>query len=152
MSMKRLEYPITQEWHVVINKYHDTAMNGDFKRWMYEAKKMADEVPRMTALFGRERRNELATAFKKCSMSPPVAVPSNYLFCCLGVRCSECPQLLALDDMQRVTPEDIDSAKAWTCAAHIISDGGDRMNEGYLLTKEDRMFWDSVYDNLREET
>jgi hypothetical protein len=50
--------------------------------------------------------------------------------------------------MERVTPEDIDIAKAWTCAAHIVSEGGDRMNEGYIVTVSDRMYWDRVCENL----
>lgn len=39
-------------------------------------------------------------------------------------------------------------AKAWTCAAHIVSSGGDVLREGYLLTVDDRMYWDKVYENL----
>jgi hypothetical protein len=47
-----------------------------------------------------------------------------------------------------LTPEQQDEAKAWTCVAHILMQGGDHMNEGYLLTTGDRMFWERVYENL----
>ena len=47
-----------------------------------------------------------------------------------------------------VEPGEIDAAKAWTCAAHIVSSGGDPLKEGYLLTVDDRMFWDNVYTNM----
>jgi hypothetical protein len=44
----------------------------------------------------------------------------------------------------------VDTAKAWTCAAHIVSTGGDTMNEGFLLRVDDRMFWDNVYSSLAQ--
>lgn len=52
--------------------------------------------------------------------------------------------------IERATPEDVDEAKAWTCAAHIVSQGGDRMGEGYMLRVDDRMFWDNVYSSLAQ--
>lgn len=149
--MKRLEYPMNHEWHVAINRHNNGKIGAaDWKRWMYEAKAMADEVPRMALVLGMERRGEFTKTHKQCSMTPAVPVQSNYLKCCLGVKCSECPELLALDKMERVTPEDIDTAKAWTCAAHIVSEGGDMMNEGYLLDVSDRMYWDNVCESLSQ--
>lgn len=149
--MKRLEYPMSHEWHVAINRHHDGKIGTpDWKRWMYEAMAMADEVPRMALVLGRERRGELTKTHKQCSMTPAVPVPGNHLTCCLGVKCAECPELLALDKMERVTPEEIDTAKAWTCAAHIVSEGGDTMNEGYLLDVSDRMYWDNVCESLSQ--
>lgn len=150
--MKRLEYPMNHEWHVAINRHHyDKPGMDNWKRWMYEAKAMADEVPRMALLLGRERRGELTKEHIQCSMTPAVPVPSNHLTCCLGVKCAECKELQALDCMERVTPEDIDTAKAWTCAAHIVSKGGDTMNEGYLLDVSDRMYWNKVYESLSQD-
>jgi len=147
--MERLQYPMSHEWHVAINLHHDgKAGTADWKCWMYEAKAMADEVPRMALLLGKERRGELTTTHKQCSMTPAMPVPDNHLKCCLGVKCAECPELLALDKMERVTPEEIDLAKAWTCAAHVVSEGGDMANEGYLLDVSDRMFWDNVHESL----
>ncbi len=60
----------------------------------------------------------------------------------------ECPHLLALEKIERCTPTDVDTAKAWTCAAHIVSTGGDMMGEGFLLRVDDRMFWDNVYASM----
>ncbi len=147
--MERLKYPMSHEWHVAINRHHDGKIGKpDWKRWMYEAKSLADEVPRLVMLLGKERRGELENTHKQCSITPAVPIPDNHLKCCLGVKCAECPELLALDKMARVTPGEIDTAKAWTCAAHILSEGGDMMNEGYLLTVSDRMFLDNVCESL----
>ncbi len=147
--MERLQYPMNHEWHVAINRHHDGKIGSpDWKRWMYEAKAMADEVPRMVLLFGKERRGELATTHKQCSMQPAVPVENNHLKCCLGVKCAECPQLLALEKMERVTPEEIDTAKAWTCATHIAFEGGDMMKECYLIDVSYRWFWDIVCESL----
>lgn len=148
--MDRLKYPLSHEWHVAINQHNDNQRRDgkEWNRWMYEAKSMADEVPRMVMLFKREREGRLSQTHQQCSMQAPVPVPNNHLSCCLGVRCSECPELLALEKIERCTPDDIDAAKAWTCAAHIVSKGGDPMNEGYILDVSDRMFWDNVHANL----
>jgi hypothetical protein len=35
--------------------------------------------------------------------------------------------------------------------AHIVSTGGDTMNEGFLLRVDDRMFWDNVHASLAQE-
>lgn len=150
--MDRPPHAISQEWHVAINRYNSgKAGTSEWKRWMYEAMRMADEVPRMTKLFGMERRGDLPKTHQQCSLSPVEPIPDNHLRCCLGTKCAECPQLLAIESMARVTPEDIDTAKAWTCAAHIASEGGDMMNEGYILTVSDRMYWDRVCENLSAE-
>lgn len=56
--MKRLEYPLSHEWHVAINR-HQEALRGGGKEWqrfMYEAMSMADEVPRMRRPAGLPRR------------------------------------------------------------------------------------------------
>lgn len=147
--MERVKYPLIHEWHVAINKHHAGKIGTpDWKHWMYEAKALADEVPRMALMIGKERLGELDKSHRQCSMTPDIPMPTNYLKCCLGTKCSECPELLALNNMERVTPEEIDMAKAWTCAAHILSEGGDREGEGYLLDVSDRMFWDNVYKSL----
>lgn len=46
--------------------------------------------------------------------------------------------------------EDKDLAKAWTCAGHIVTEGGDTANEGFVLTVDDRMYWDNVYHSLSQ--
>ncbi|MFQ5780866.1 MAG: hypothetical protein ACE5HN_08820 [Nitrospiria bacterium] len=149
--MKRLGSKYNYAWHRAINRHHDDKKTpGSWKSWMYDAISMADEVPRLAILFGMERRGELRKTHKQCSISPSVPVPDNHLSCCLGVKCAECPELLALDKIEKVTPEQIDIAKAWTCAAHIVSQGGDKMREGYLLTVDDRMYWDGVYQSMSQ--
>lgn len=152
MTPTRLHYPLNHEWHVAINKHSDewrkTGNEWETMRFMYEAKAMADEVPRMAMLFKAEREKALPQTHQQCSMQAPVPVKNNNLSCCLGVKASECPHLVALEKIARCTPEEVDMAKAWTCAAHIVSKGGDRMNEGYMLRVDDRMYWDNVYSNL----
>lgn len=137
-------------WHVSINRFMDSARAaGEYerRRWMYEAKYLASEVPRMALLFGKERRGELPKPHKQCSLSPTEPVADNHLRCCLGVECRKCPELLALDSAD-MPPEEIDKAKAWTCGAHIVSEGGDSSLEGYLLTVDDIMFWRRTYESM----
>jgi hypothetical protein len=150
--MERLDYPLSHEWHVSINKHSDETRKsgGDYPSYMYEAKNLADEVPRMAMLFERERKNSLPEMHKQCSQQEAVPVTDNHLKCCLGVKCKECPALIALNKIERCTPEDSDIAKAWTCAAHIVSSGGDVAREGYLMTVGDRMYWDNVYQSLSQ--
>jgi hypothetical protein len=151
--MNRLEYPFDHEWHVSINKAADVLRDKGEKHphYMYEAKTMADEVPRMIMIFKDEREKKLPQKHQQCSKQELEEIKNNHLSCCLGVKCSECPSLLALESIERVKPEDIDTAKAWTCAAHIVSRGGDTMGEGYLMTVGDRMYWDNVYSSLANQ-
>lgn len=153
--MERTKYPMAHEWHVAVNRHQDAqrAAGKDWgeARFMYEAMHLADEVPRMVMLFQQERENALPKTHQQCSMQAPVPVKDNHLSCCLGIKTRECPHLLALEKIERCAPDDVDAAKAWTCAAHIVSQGGDRMNEGYMLRVDDRMFWDNVYANLAQE-
>lgn len=152
--MKRLEYPFDHEWHVAINKHVKSETDGgkpwDDTRFMYCAKKAADEVPRLAMLFGMDRNNSLPVEHQQCSMQPPVRITKNCLTCCLGVKARECPHLLALDKIERADPESIDAAKAWTCAVHIVSQGGDASGEGYMSTEGDRMFWTAVHSTLSD--
>ena len=153
--MERTKYPLDHEWHVAVNRHSDEWRKAGKKwgdmRFMYEAKSMADEVPRMVMLFRQERENALPQTHKQCSLQAAVPVKDNHLSCCLGVKTRDCPHLLALEKLDRCEPADSDTAKAWTCAAHIVSQGGDHMNEGYLLRVNDRMFWDNVYASLAQE-
>lgn len=151
---ERTKYPLNHEWHVAINRHADEWRKankewGDM-RFMYEAKTMADEVPRMVMLFKAERKKALPQTHRQCSRQDPVPVKDNHLSCCLGVKARECQHLLALEKIERCTPDDLDEAKAWTCAAHIVSQGGDRMREGYMLRVDDRMYWDNVYASLAQ--
>jgi hypothetical protein len=152
--MKRTEYPMNHEWHSVCNVANPVFTTGENNlRYMYEGMRMADEVPRMAMLFKAEREKSLPNTHVQCHSCGPTGepIPDNHLTCCKGVKCSECPALLAIEKMQRVTPEQIDQAKAWTCAAHIVSTGGDVMGEGYLLHVGDRMYWDRVHANLADQ-
>jgi len=137
-------------WHVAINQHHNLCGDGprpEWKRWMYEAKELANEVPRLALLFKMERLGTLPKLHKQCSMSPVEPVEDNHLTCCLGTECRKCEALLALEKAE-LEPEEIDQAKAWTCATHIVSEGGDQAREGYILTVDDRMFWDTAYHYL----
>lgn len=141
-------------WHVAINGFHYPKDGGppiaEHSRWMYQAKEAAQEVKRLPLLFKREREGTLPKLHRQCSHSEAVPVVKNELTCCLGVKCAICPQLLALNAMEAALPEDIDQAKAWTCVAHIISKGGDIAGEGFILTTDDRMYWNNLYASLSQ--
>lgn len=125
---KRLDTQVEHSWHTAINDFVQTVTDKDWRPWMYEAKTIADELPRLTYLFELERVGK-----------------GDHLTCCLGVKCKTCPELVALEKMVNVTVEQIDTVKAWTCISHVMSKGGDVMREGYVLTENDRKFWDKVY-------
>jgi hypothetical protein len=150
--MQRPDQRMMHRWHVAINQ-HVQPLNGERPNWgdarfMYEAKSAADELPRLTYLFKKEREGGLSKRLHMCSHDHHGAdVPDNHLTCCLGVRCGECPFLKALDAAE-LTDEQRDFTKAWTCVTHIISKGGDLAREGYVLTVDDRMYWDNVYRSL----
>ena len=147
-ELKRLDHTVSHEWHVAVNACAtERGYGDDYPKFMYEGKRCADELPRMVLLFRLEREAKLTKTHQHCSHCSPEPVKDNHLTCCLGTKCRECPFLLALETA-KLTPEQIDQAKAWTCAAHIISKGGDVMGEGYLLTVDDRMYWDQLHANL----
>ena len=64
--MERTKYPLNHEWHVAVNRHSEEWRQGRQRvgamRFMYEAKKMADEVPRMVMLFKAEREDAAADA------------------------------------------------------------------------------------------
>jgi hypothetical protein len=135
-------------WHRAINA-HAHLGGPDFPHWMYEAKTAAGESERLPKLFERERLGMLSKVFRPCACcSNGKHVVDNHLTCCMGIECRKCPHLLALDACTDLTPEQIDTMKSWTCIGHILSKGGDPMNEGYILTVDDRMFWDRVFESL----
>jgi len=135
-------------WHVAINRFNDgKAGTGEWCSWMYSAKEAWSEAPRLALLFKNEREGTLAKFHQQCSHSAPEPVKDNHLACCLGVKCAACPHLAAIE-AANLTPEQKDEAKAWTCVGHILSSGGDPANEGFILTVDDRMFWDRTYANM----
>ena len=135
------------EWHVAINKFAMPRRGEDWPRFMYDAKEAYAEPNRLAILFERERTGKLRKVHKQCSLSPTVSIPENYLSCCMGKKCKECEFLAAIDQAE-ITPEEQDTAKAWTCVTHILQNGGDVAGEGFLLTVDDRMFWDNVYESM----
>ena len=137
------------EWHVAINRFHhpDVGTHPEWCHWMYEAKTAMNEQQRLTRLFLAERTGKLRVIHQQCSRQPEEPLADNHLTCCLGVECRKCPQLLALDSA-KMTPEEIDTAKSWTCVAHILSKGGDISGEGYVLDESDKEFWQRTYANL----
>lgn len=139
----RLPREADHPWHVVINQHADATIPRDDMRFMYEAKDCAEEVPRLALLFKMEREHALAKVHHQCSRDHEgEAVPDNHLTCCLGVKCRACPYLLAIDTVRRPA-EERDVMKAWTCATHIIREGGDTAREGFV-----KMFWENVYASL----
>lgn len=142
----RWRYP----WHWAVNKHNDGKHGDDRARFMYTAMDIAEESRRLPLLFKAERTGELPKVHVQCKCCAPEAqhIEDNHLFCCLGVKCRECPHLKALDAAD-LTPEQRDQAKAWTCIAHIIRDNPQAdASEGMILTVDDRIFWDRVYSSL----
>lgn len=138
---------IDHEWRVAINKFSYTEWQAgrEWPHWMYQAKAAALEVPRLALLFQKERTGNLCVTFRRFNCcGDGKHVVDNHLTCCLGEKCRECPFLDALDKAE-MSEESRDWIKAWTCAGHILSTGGDMMNEGFIHTVYDRMFWDSVH-------
>lgn len=137
------------EWHVALNVYNQ--VGGDFRHWMYEAKTASSEIDRLKLLFKREREGGLPKVHRQCSFSEEEKVEDNHLTCCIGTECRQCPHLLALET-KGLTGPDLDNAKAWTCVSHIMHTIGSGVSldtsEGYILTTDDRMFWQNVYQSM----
>lgn len=142
-----------QRWHEHVNRFTDGKLGTDkWPSFMYQAMDAASESRRLAGLFRAEREGKLKKVHIQCATvgTPPVAVPYNHLTCCLGVKCRECPYLLALEGggERALTVDQQDEAKAWTCVSHILMSGGDKANEGFILTSDDRLYWDNVYASL----
>lgn len=145
----RLPREADHPWHVAINA-HSQAVGYPTMRWMYTAKQMADEVPRLALLFARERLGQLPVIHHQCSRDVQgEAVADNHLTCCLGVECRACPHLMAIDAVPR-PDEERDVMKAWTCATHILTAPTCDASEGFVLTEDDKMYWQNVYASLAE--
>jgi hypothetical protein len=146
-----MDHRFDHNWHVALNDYSTPMLGtGENVHWMYEAKHAAQESARLPLLFAMERKGELPTIHKQCSMSAPEEVADNRLTCCLGKECRNCEHLLALDSAD-LPGELIDQAKAWTCVSHILHECGKGMidtSEGYILTVSDQMYWENVYSSL----
>lgn len=148
-AFRKWRYP----WHGAVNDFAEKQRGkGDFDtyRFMYEAMHVAEEIARLPLLFKAEREGKLPKLHRQCSFSGTDPVPDNHLTCCLGVECRKCEFLAAIDAAE-LTPEQRDQAKTYTCVTHIVSKGGDRAGEGYILTTDDRMYWDRVYQNMAAE-
>jgi hypothetical protein len=143
--MERLDRDVDHAWHKALNQV--VYIGDGIQLWMYEAKRMAVEVPRLKRLFELERTGTLPKYHRQCSHQEPVEI-DNYLMCCLGIECRKCDFLKAFDQVE-VNTEQLDEIKAWTCATHIVSQS--QMvdtSEGYILTTSDRMFWSKIYESL----
>ena len=137
-------------WHRLLNKYNSG--EDEFHRWMYEAKSMHVELGRLQRLFAKERKNELPKIHQQCSLSVPEKIENNHLTCCLGIKCAECNHLKALED-KGIDQEKVDEMKAFTCVAHILFSSGNNIidtSEGYILTVDDRMFWNDIFQSLAD--
>lgn len=129
----------TNEWHGALN---GQGIGNQAPHWMYTAKMVADEVPRMILLFESERRG-LATHYKMCGHDPRPAkpLPDNHLRCALGKECRKCPFLARIEAKENMTNEAKDEAKAWTCATHILLESKtERYFEQFLRDKSDDAF------------
>lgn len=130
----------TGQWHSALNGKEG---KDQAPHWMYTAKMISDEVPRMILLFEQERRGWLGTNYKMCGheAGPGTPLPDNHLRCELGVECRKCPFLARIDANEKMTPEAQDEAKAWTCATHVLlSREPDAYMEQILRDKGDDAF------------
>lgn len=145
----------TNEWHGALNAYADEMRRAGkgWPRFMYTAKMISDEVPRMILLFEQDRRGRLPGSFKMCAHDPAPAtpLPDNHLRCSLGVECRKCPHLAGIDASARMTSEAKDEAKAWTCATHILAERGDTYLEQCLYDKSDDAFNERLISSLAAE-
>ena len=144
-----------QEWHGALNAFAESrrVAGAPWPGWMYTAKQVSDEVPRMILLFEYERRG-LKTKYKMCAHDPRPAVdlPDNHLRCHLGIECRACPYLQAIESNQQMTNEAKDEAKAWTCATHILLESrADTYFEGFLRDKSDDEFDRNMLRSFAEE-
>lgn len=137
----------TNEWHGALN---GEGIGNQAPHWMYTAKMIADEVPRMILLFERERKG-LPSSYKMCGHDPRPAtpLPDNHLYCSLGKQCRKCPFLARIEANAAMTNEAKDEAKAWTCATHVLLE---RKPEDYmesiLRDKSDDAFDDRLARSL----
>lgn len=135
----------TGGWHGAINRFSDVQRKSgkDYTGWMYTAKMVSDEVPRMILLFEEERRGRLPVSYKMCGLDqrPATELQDNHLRCGLGRQCRECPYLSAIEAAENMTVEAKDEAKAWTCATHILleSKPNDHI-EQFMRDKSDDAF------------
>ena len=130
----------TNDWHGALN---GKVIKDHAPHWMYTAKMISDEVPRMILLFEYERTGKLASSYKGCGHDPRPAtpLPDNHLRCVLGKQCRKCPFLARIDANERMTPEAKDEAKAWTCATHVLLESKpDDYLEQVLREKSDDAF------------
>lgn len=146
----------THNWHAAINNYSDNERiaERDYPHWMYTAKMVSDEVPRMILLFERERQHKLGNSYKMCAHDPRPAtpLPDNHLRCVLGQECRKCPHLSAIKEQKNMTPEAKDEAMAWTCATHIMLES--KLNsyfETFLHDKSDAAFDERLADSISAE-
>lgn len=149
--MAKLDMSDRDRWHMAINRMTDGRRGDkDWPHFMYEAKDASGEVGRLAGLFLAEKGGRLPQTHQQCSRQAPEPIAGgNRLVCCLGIECASCPYLQALDSIDS-SPEKVAEMKAWTCVAHILSNGGDTAGEGYVLTTSDRMYWDRVYESLAQ--
>lgn len=146
--MTRPDPEFIQRWHTALNRY---IRPQDFVPWMYLAKTAADEVERLTMLFGMEREGKLPTVHHQCSHDTQgTPVVDNHLTCALGVACRACGYLQTFDGRE-LKPDEQDRAKAWTCVTHILTEtagpNGFDTSEGFVVTEDDKMYWSHVYES-----
>lgn len=142
----------TREWHGALN---GKEIKDHAPHWMYTAKMISDEVPRMILLFEYERTGRLGNSYKMCSRDPRPAtpLPDNHLRCALGLACRKCPFLARIDAQEGMTPEAKDEAKAWTCATHVMLESKpDVYLETILHDKSDDAFNARLVASLGSES
>lgn len=139
----------TQQWHGALN---GKGIRDQAPHWMYTAKMISDEVPRMILLFERERKG-MPTSYKACGHDPrpPTPLPDNHLRCALGKECRKCPFLARIEAQEGMTNEAKDEAKAWTCATHVLLEStSDDYMETILRDKSDDAFDRQLVASLSE--
>jgi hypothetical protein len=140
----------SNEWHGALN---GKGLGEQAPHWMYTAKMISDEVPRMILLFELERKG-LPSSYKMCGHDPrpPTPLPDNHLRCELGKECRKCPFLARIESNEKMTNEAKDEAKAWTCATHVLLESKmDRYMESILSDKSHDAFNARLFESFAAE-
>jgi hypothetical protein len=132
-------------------------MGDAFERWLYEARRLVEEIPYLTKLFKAEEAGELPTSFRHCSRSPVKQIENNHLTCCLGMKTKNCPILKELfAEFPGECAEQQASLKAHVCSVHILHEifSGREFtdtSEGYIQDQQSILFWQGVAQSLSSE-
>ena len=154
-------------WHVWMNRRNSPKIGakGEFEHSLYEFKNMLQFLEYGHVVIQKAFEGKLPTVHQQCSHVEPVKIEKNVLKCaCEGQEVTTCPILLSIKEVfaenhrYDIPVEHLYRTMAKTCAWHSykistgIKEGMSKcdLSEGFLLDESDRMFWNTVYENLSD--